>query len=55
MTSSTSGSAYDGARCTAADGMGNRCHKLAAHASAGGAGSERRHDASRGDVRRLWS
>lgn len=43
-----------GSRCTAQDGLGNRCFKEASHRASLEA-SEGVHDASRGSLSRLWN
>jgi hypothetical protein len=46
-------SGVHGGRCLATDPLGNRCHKDATHVDDGDS-SGRRHDASRGDLQRVW-
>ena len=52
MSASTTG--LLGGRCIASDPLGNRCHKDAMHTDGADTGA-RRHDASRGDLQRLWA
>jgi len=46
-------SGFSAGRCLASDLLGNRCHKDSNHTGAAESTS-RRHDASRGDLQRLW-